>query len=73
MRWDWCKKISGLLAAGSAAVLARVPAMAQASVSPPEIPMTGDASKMLIPAMIVLLAVSAVLLTVYLVLSKKKK
>lgn len=73
MRWNRFKKLLGLLAVASVMALADVATFAQVSLSAQEIPVTGDAAKFLLPAMGVLLAVSAVLLIVYLVLSKKKK
>lgn len=67
MHGNWCKRILGMLTAVTAA------GSAQVSVFAKEIPLTGDASGILLPAMGGLLGVSAILLIVYLVLSKKKK
>lgn len=67
MHGNWCGEALGLLTAAAGA------GSAQLSASTGEIPLTGDASGILLPAMGGLLAVSAVLLIIYAVISKKKK
>lgn len=67
MHRNWRKRILGMLTAVTAA------GSVQVSVLAKEIPLTGDGAGILLPAMGGLLGVSAILLIVYLVLSKKKK
>lgn len=67
MHGNWCGEVLRMLTAGVGA------GSAQLSAATGEIPLTGDASGILLPAMGGLLVVSAILLIVYAVISKKKK
>lgn len=67
MHGNWCGKALGILTATTVA------GSMQVFASESAIPLTGDASGFILPAMGVLLVVSAVLGVVYVVLSKKKK